>query len=174
MVVDSLSATLAALSDPTRRSILSRLAAGPATVGELAGPFRMSQQAVSKHLAYLERARLVKKRREGRSHVCMLRPVPFKEVADWVEHYRVFWEERFDRLEKYLRELEARRASMAAGKAVNWVDAFSPGSVVARQPQNLACPFAFAAPALDFRSSRAGRPREPFQRGQEQGRDPYL
>jgi DNA-binding transcriptional ArsR family regulator len=110
MVVDSLSATLAALSDPTRRSILSRLAAGPATVGELAGPFRMSQQAVSKHLAYLERAHLVKKRREGRSHVCMLRPVPFKEVADWVEHYRVFWEERFDRLEKYLRELESKES----------------------------------------------------------------
>jgi DNA-binding transcriptional ArsR family regulator len=110
MVVDTLSATLAALSDPTRRSILSRLAAGPATVGELAGPFRISQQAVSKHLANLERARLVKKRREGRSHVCTLRPVPFKEVADWVEHYRVFWEERFDRLEKYLRELESKES----------------------------------------------------------------
>jgi len=108
MVVDSLSATLGALSDPTRRSILSRLAAGPATVGELAGPFRMSQQAVSKHLAYLERARLLEKRREGRSHVCTLRPEAFKEVADLVEHYRMFWEERFDRLGKYLRELESK------------------------------------------------------------------
>lgn len=110
MVVDSLSATLAALSDPTRRSILSRLAAGPATVGELAGPFQMSQQAVSKHVAYLERAHLVEKRREGRSHVCTLRPVPFKEVADWVGHYRIFWEERLDRLGKYLRELESKES----------------------------------------------------------------
>ena len=108
MVVDALSTTLAALSDPTRRSILSRLAAGPASVGQLAGPFRMSQQAVSKHLAYLERARLVEKRRQGRSHVCTLRPAPFKEVADWVEHYRIFWEEGFDRLEKYLRDVEMK------------------------------------------------------------------
>ncbi len=108
MVVDTLSATFAALSDPTRRSLLARLAAGPATVGELAGPFRVSQQAVSKHLAYLERARLVKKRREGRRHVCRLRPVPFKEVADWVEHYRRFWELSFDRLDEYLRGLNAK------------------------------------------------------------------
>lgn len=105
--MDSLSTTLAALSDPTRRSILARLATGPATVGELAGPFQMSQQAVSKHLAYLQRARLVEKRRTGRTHVCTLRPVPFKEVADWVEHYRRFWDESFDRLEKYLLELKA-------------------------------------------------------------------
>lgn len=105
--MDSLSTTLAALSDPTRRSILARLATGPATVGELAGPFHMSQQAVSKHLAYLQRARLVEKRRTGRTHVCTLRPVPFKEVADWVEHYRRFWDESFDRLEKYLLELKA-------------------------------------------------------------------
>jgi DNA-binding transcriptional ArsR family regulator len=108
MVVDTLSAIFAALSDPTRRSILARLAGGAATVGELAGPFRMTQQAVSKHLAYLERARLVKKRREGRSHVCALRPAPFKEVADWVEHYRRFWKQSFDRLDEYLRELKAK------------------------------------------------------------------
>jgi len=68
----------------------------------------MSQQAVSKHLANLERARLVEKRREGRSHVCTLRPVPFKEVADWVEHYRRFWELSFDRLDEYLRGLNVR------------------------------------------------------------------
>ena len=79
-----MSTTLAALADPTRRSILGRLASGSATVGELAGPFRISQQAVSKHLAYLERARLVEKRREGRRHFCRLSPAPFKEVADWV------------------------------------------------------------------------------------------
>jgi len=107
-VVDTLSATLSALSDPTRRSILARLSAGPATVGELAEPFEMSQQAVSKHLAYLERARLVEKRREGRSHVCTLRPAPFKEVAEWVEYYRNFWEQTLDRLGEYLRTMEAR------------------------------------------------------------------
>ncbi len=106
--MDALSTTLAALSDPTRRSILARLATGPATVGELAGPVRVSQQSVSKHLAYLERARLVEKRRKGRSHVCTLRPVPFKEVADWVEHYRKFWELSFDRLDEYLRGLNAK------------------------------------------------------------------
>ena len=71
----------------------------------------MSQQAVSKHLAYLQRARLVEKRRQGRSNVCSLRPAPFKEVADWVEHYRIFWEERFDRLEKYLHGLETKEGT---------------------------------------------------------------
>jgi DNA-binding transcriptional ArsR family regulator len=84
-------------------AILSRLAAGPATVGELAGPFHMSQQAISKHLAYLERARLIEKRSEGRSHVCTLRPAPFKEVSELVEHYRVFWEQALHRLEAYIR-----------------------------------------------------------------------
>ena len=106
--MDSLGTTLAALADPTRRSILERLANGPATVGELAGPFRISQQAVSKHLAYLERARLVEKRREGRRHVCTLSAVPFQEVADWVEHYRHFWEQSFNRLDDYLRELKKK------------------------------------------------------------------
>ncbi len=102
-VVDSLSATLSALSDPTRRSILTLLAAGPATVGELAEPFHISQQAVSKHLAHLERARLVEKRREGRRHVCSLRPTPFKEVSELVEQYRIFWEQALHRFEAYLR-----------------------------------------------------------------------
>ena len=108
LVVDSLSTTLAALADPTRRSILGRLASGPATVGELAGPFRISQQAVSKHLIYLERARLVEKRREGRRHVCTLSPAPFREVADWVEDYRRFWAQTFDRLDDYLQKLKKK------------------------------------------------------------------
>jgi DNA-binding transcriptional ArsR family regulator len=107
-VVDSLSVTLSALSDPTRRSILGRLAAGPATVGERAGPFHLSQQAVSKHLAYLERARLVRKRRRGRTYVCTLRPAPFREVSDWVEPYRIFWEQALHRLDQYLRASEAK------------------------------------------------------------------
>ena len=81
---------------------------GPATVGELAEPFQISQQAVSKHLSYLQRARLVDKRRAGRRHVCTLRPAPFKEVSDWVEHYRNFWEQTLDRLGEYLRTMEGK------------------------------------------------------------------
>ena len=106
--MDTLSTTLSALSDPTRRAILARLSDGPATVGELAGPFHISQQAVSKHLAYLERARLVAKRREGRSHVCTLRPAAFKEVADWVEYYRTFWDTTLHSLSEYLQTVEAK------------------------------------------------------------------
>jgi DNA-binding transcriptional ArsR family regulator len=108
--VDSLSATLDAVSDPTRRSILARLAAGPASVGELARPFRMAQQAVSKHLALLERARLIEKRREGRRHVCTLRPAPIAEVAAWTEEYRRFWTESFARLDAVLEDLKAKEA----------------------------------------------------------------
>jgi DNA-binding transcriptional ArsR family regulator len=106
MVVDSLTVTFAALTDPTRRSILARLAEGPASVSDLAGPFRMSQQAVSKHIAYLHRARLVEKRRKGRRHFCRLRAAPLKEVCDWAENYRIQWEQKFDRLDAYLKELQ--------------------------------------------------------------------
>ncbi|HTQ32047.1 MAG TPA: metalloregulator ArsR/SmtB family transcription factor [Opitutaceae bacterium] len=111
MVVDSLTVTFNALTDPTRRSILQRLAGGPASVNELAGPFRISQQAVSKHLACLERARLIEKRREGRRHFCILKAAPFKEVADWVEDYRRFWEQSFDRLDDYLKQLQSKETS---------------------------------------------------------------
>jgi DNA-binding transcriptional ArsR family regulator len=107
--VDSLSTTLSALADPTRRSILNRLASGPAPIGELAGPFRVSQQAISKHVAFLQRARLVEKRRLGRRQFCALRAEPFREVADWVAHYRRFWEQSLDRLEDYLRQLQQER-----------------------------------------------------------------
>lgn len=110
MVVDALSTTLAALCDPTRRSILARLAQGPASVNQLSAPFKISQQAVSKHLAYLEKARLIEKQREGRQNFCTLRPAPFKEVADWVEQYRRFWEESFDRLDDLLRDLKQERS----------------------------------------------------------------
>lgn len=106
MVVDSLSATLAAFADPTRRLILQRLTLGPASVNDLAKPFRISQQAVSKHLAYLERAKLIEKRKDGRRHICQLKGKPFKQVADWMEQYRRFWEESFDRLDSYLQELQ--------------------------------------------------------------------
>lgn len=104
--MDSLSATLGALADATRRGILDRLARGPATVGELAGPFRVTQQAVSKHVGVLERARLVTKRRRGRTHVCALRAEPLTDVAALLDRYRRQWEESFDRLDAYLREVQ--------------------------------------------------------------------
>ncbi|HEX5135454.1 MAG TPA: metalloregulator ArsR/SmtB family transcription factor [Planctomycetota bacterium] len=107
--MDALGATLAAAADPTRRSILRRLAGGPASVSELARPFRMSQQAVSKHLVHLERARLIEKRRRGRMHICVLRPEPLKELAAWVEGYRQFWETRFRNLDALLQEMKRKR-----------------------------------------------------------------
>jgi DNA-binding transcriptional ArsR family regulator len=100
-----MSATLAALSDDTRRAILVRLKDGPASVRELAEPFRMSQQAISKHLAYLERARLIEKHRDGRQQICRLNAKPMQEVATWVEQYRQYWDEAFGRLDALLHEL---------------------------------------------------------------------
>jgi DNA-binding transcriptional ArsR family regulator len=108
MVVDSLDATLAAVAHPARRSILRRLARGPARVTDLARPFRMTQQAVSKHLACLERAKLIAKRREGRLHICTLNPAPVKQVALWAEGYRRFWEASYDRLDDLLVEMKIR------------------------------------------------------------------
>src|ERR1700722_12099029 len=102
MGVDSLTATSGAFADPTRRSLLGRLAGGPLSVCDLAAPFKISQQAVSKHLAYLEQAGLIVKRREGRRHLCALKAGRFKEAADWVGGYRQFWEQSFDRLDDYL------------------------------------------------------------------------
>jgi DNA-binding transcriptional ArsR family regulator len=107
MVVDSLSTTFAALSDPTRRAILSRLQAGPASVHQLAEPFAVSQQAISKHLAYLERAQLIDKRREGREHICHLNPTPVRELAAWVEQYQQFWTDALGQLDGLLHDLHA-------------------------------------------------------------------
>jgi DNA-binding transcriptional ArsR family regulator len=106
MVVDRLSTTFAALSDPTRRRILNRLTRGPATVHELARPFSISQQAISKHLAYLERAQLIEKSRCGREQVCTLKPAAIKGVATWASRYRRFWDESYDRLDELLVELK--------------------------------------------------------------------
>jgi len=97
-----LDATFAALSDPTRRAILARLARGDATVTELAEPFPFSLPAVSKHLRVLEKAGLLEREIDGRVHRCRLAPAPMKGAAQWIEHYRVFWEKQFDALEKYL------------------------------------------------------------------------
>lgn len=114
--MDELSQTLGALSDPTRRAILARLKAGPASVSELAEPFRMSQQAVSKHLASLERARLVRKRRAGRRQICELTPAPMREVAAWVDDYRQHWEEAFGRLRALLQEPPEQGESRRKGE----------------------------------------------------------
>ena len=97
---DALSATFSALSDPTRRAILARLAEGEASVNELAEPFAISLPAVSRHLKVLERARLITREREAQWRRCRLAPKPLKEAAEWVERYRAFWDARFDQLDK--------------------------------------------------------------------------
>jgi DNA-binding transcriptional ArsR family regulator len=106
MNADPLSATFAALADPTRRAILARLASGEASVTELAEPFQMSMPAVSKHLKVLERAGLIARGREAQWRPCRIEAGPLKNVADWVEYYRSFWEQSLDRLDSYLRELK--------------------------------------------------------------------
>ncbi len=106
MVVDTLGPTFAALSDPTRRSIVGRLTRGPAPVSELARPFAMSQQAISKHVAYLERAHVIQKRRAGRLHLCALNPDALRAVAQWAESYRRVWEENFRSLDTLLEEMK--------------------------------------------------------------------
>ena len=108
MVVDTLSPIFSALSDPTRRLIVDRLVRGNATVNEIAGPFPMSQQAISKHLAYLEKAQLIEKKRVGRQHYCSLKVEAIREVAGWAESYRKHWEERFTRLDALLEEIKAK------------------------------------------------------------------
>ena len=109
MATDPLSATFAALADPTRRAILARLITGEASVSELAEPFDMSLPAVSKHLKVLERAGLIARGREAQWRPCRLEAAPLKGIADWVEHYRRFWEQSFDRLEDYLAELQGKQ-----------------------------------------------------------------
>jgi DNA-binding transcriptional ArsR family regulator len=103
---DSLDSTLAALADPTRRAILARLTLGALSVTELAEPFSMSLPAVSKHLKVLERAGLITRGHEAQWRPCRLEAAPLKEVAEWVEGYRQFWAESFDRLDDYLRDLQ--------------------------------------------------------------------
>ena len=106
MAPERLNSTFAALADPTRRAILARLASGEASVTELAKPFAMSLPAVSKHLKVLERAGLIARGREAQWRPCRLDAGPLKDVADWVDDYRRFWEQRFERLDDYLRELQ--------------------------------------------------------------------
>ena len=108
IATDQLSLTFAALADPTRRAILARLSRGEATVTELAEPFAMSLPAVSKHLKGLERAGLISRGREAQWRPCRIEVEPLEEVDDWMAGYRRLWEERFDRLDDYLRELQQK------------------------------------------------------------------
>ena len=108
MTAERLDRTFGALADPTRRAILARLAKGEASVTELAEPFDMSLPAVSKHLKVLEHAGLVSRGRERQRRPARLRAAPLKEVAAWTERYRRFWDERYDRLDEYLDELQGR------------------------------------------------------------------
>jgi DNA-binding transcriptional ArsR family regulator len=106
---DALSTTFAAIADPTRRAILARLARSNATVTELAEPFDLSLPAISKHLKVLERAGLITRGREAQWRPCQLRARPLHQAADWVEHYRVFWEQRLDRMAEYIQELQEKK-----------------------------------------------------------------
>jgi DNA-binding transcriptional ArsR family regulator len=106
--LDPLSVTLAAVADPTRRALLNHLMKGPRSVNELAEPFRMTQQGISKHLTLLEKANLIEKKKVGRQSMCQLKPQPLQELSNWVEQYRTYWEEAVDRLETFLTELERR------------------------------------------------------------------
>jgi len=110
MSADHLSATFAALADPTRRAILARLSLGEISVTELAEPFEMSLPAVTKHLKVLEKAGLITRGRHAQWRPCRLKAAPLREVSDWVEQYRRHWEERLDRLGEYLKELQALEA----------------------------------------------------------------
>ena len=107
-MTDRLDRTFAALADPTRRAILSRLARGEASVTDLASPFKMSLPAVSKHLKVLQQAGLIARIRKAQWRPCRLQAEPLREAADWVEHYRKFWEESLDRLDEYLRTLQKK------------------------------------------------------------------
>lgn len=116
MTPDRLTITFAALADPTRRAILARLASGEVPVTELAKPFAMSLPAVSKHLKVLERAGLVARGRDAQWRPCRLDAGPLKGIADWVEHYRHFWEQSFDRLDDYLRKLQTQEKKHVRNK----------------------------------------------------------
>ena|SRR5436305_10603046 len=107
--------TFAALADPTRRAILARLALGEATVGELAEPFDISLPAISRHLRVLEGAELITREKRAQQRVCRLQPEALKTASDWIEQNRRMWEERFDRLDAYLRELQSKENNNGNG-----------------------------------------------------------
>lgn len=107
----------AAVADPTRRAILRNLSARPSTITEIAAPFRVSLNAVSKHVMVLERAGLIRREIQGREHICRLEPLPLQEATAWLEHYRQFWDARLDALEMYVaRKYQAKKKGIAHGK----------------------------------------------------------
>src|SRR5947209_5165891 len=114
--MDSLSSTFSALADPTRRAILARLSSGETSVTELAKPFEMSMPAISKHLKVLEHAGLITRGREAQWRPCRLQAEPLKNIAGWVEQYRQFWEQSFDRLDEYLKQLQAEASPIEPTK----------------------------------------------------------
>ena len=116
MPADTLSTTLAALADPTRRAILARLRQGDATVNELAKPFRLSLPAISKHLKVLERSGLVTRSRDAQRRPCRLRPEALRPAAEWIERYRELWEQRLDRMVAYVEELQRSEAAASPPK----------------------------------------------------------
>jgi DNA-binding transcriptional ArsR family regulator len=117
--MSSLDSTFAALSDPTRRAILAKLALGEASVTELAEPFAMSLPAISRHLKVLERARLISRGRDAQWRPCRLEPQGLRDIAEWMEHYRRFWAESLDRMQSYVEQLHAEAERGAKrGKAV--------------------------------------------------------
>ena len=116
MAPDSLSNTFAALADPTRRAILARLSSGEASVTQLAEPFQMSMPAISKHLKVLERAGLVARGREAQWRPCRLEARPLKDASDWIQNYRQFWEQSFDRLDEYLLVMKSKEKKNARKK----------------------------------------------------------
>ena len=113
---DCLSTTFAALADPTRRAILARLALGETSVTEIARPFKISLPAITKHLKVLERSGLIARGREAQWRPCRIKAKPMKEAVDWLEGYRRYWEESFDRLDDYLRELQRKKKIETKGK----------------------------------------------------------
>ena len=117
MAVDQLSETFSALADPTRRAILARLAQGEATVNELAAPFPVSLQAVSKHLKVLERAGLIARGKSAQWRPCRLRGEPLGDATRWLQDYRQFWEAGFDRLDEHLRQIQAKNPDKQRGRS---------------------------------------------------------
>jgi DNA-binding transcriptional ArsR family regulator len=122
-----LDTTFAALADPTRRGILARLASGEATVMELAEPFAMSQPAISKHLKVLERAGLITRGRDAQRRPCRLKPEPLAEANQWLDRYREFWEQSFERLDALLEELQSADVTPKKGKPKNAKHRNAPG-----------------------------------------------
>jgi len=133
MLASQLNATFAALADPTRRAILARLCRGETSVTELAKPFDITLPAISKHLKVLERAGLIQRGREAQWRPCRLQAGPLKNASDWIEQYRPFWDQSFDRLDDYLRELQTRRKKEMTNPSDS-PDARSPGDRAAQPP----------------------------------------